>query len=313
MKKKPQKTAAVVITCRDEAYETKLREARQQINLADLDIDNMKVRRAITGGYVLEVAGENKAAKADQLAAKLRDTIGRTEGIKITRPCKTAELRIKSLDESITPNEVREVLACKGQCSTEEVRVGNIRKVSSGLGTIWAKCPLVPANRIAEAGKIQVGWTAARVEMLADRPLQCYKCLERGHVAQRCPSNADRSGRCYRFGEVGHQARGCTREIKCPVCADNKLPTNHKVGSLACQSARKRKRGRSEGVPPLTSPLNPQHSRSPRPLLYPGRRLGRPRRPISAPAGIEARTEVETEEEAIALPDENSGGRGSGV
>jgi len=178
-KKKPPKTAAVVITCQDGAYERKLREVKSKINLVDLGIDGLKPRKAITGGYVFEVAGEDRSAKADKLAAKLRDVIG-GEGVKITRPCKTVKLRLKGLDASITPSEVREALARKGQCNPEEIQIGVIRRFPDGLGTIWARCPLIPANKVAEFGKIQIEWSVVRAEILTDRPLQWYKCLEGG-------------------------------------------------------------------------------------------------------------------------------------
>lgn len=51
-----------------------------------------------------------------------------------------------------------------------------------------------------------MGWAACRVNLLEARPLQCYKCLELGHVQQRCPSAADRSKCCYRCGGEGHVA-----------------------------------------------------------------------------------------------------------
>lgn len=153
-KKKPPRTAAVTITCQDGAYEKRLREAREKINLAELSIDGMRPRRAITDGYVFEVAGENKADKANKLAARLRATIG-GEGVKITRPSKTIEVRLKGLDASITPDEVREALAQKGQCDPEEIKVSVLRRISNGLNTVWARCPLVSANKIAEVSE----WT----------------------------------------------------------------------------------------------------------------------------------------------------------
>ncbi|XP_029178739.1 serine/arginine-rich splicing factor RS2Z33-like [Nylanderia fulva] len=79
--------------------------------------------------------------------------------------------------------------------------------------------------------------------MLEARPLQCYKCLEGGHVRARCPNNTDRSGRCYRCGEKGHAARNCTADVKCPVCADKGLPANHRAGGKACTPVHKGKRG----------------------------------------------------------------------
>lgn len=255
-KRKPPNTAAIVITCQDGAYEGKLKEARNKVNLAELGIDSMKPKRAITGGYMFEVAGEDKSAKADKLAAKLREVIG-GEGVKITRPRKTVELRLKGLDASITPSEAREALVWKGQCNLEEIQVGVIRRVPGGLGTMWAKCPLIPANRVAETGKIQILWSMVRAEILADRSLQCFKCLEGGHVAIRCPNNIDRNNKCYRCGETGHRAQGCTNEVHCLLCAEYKLPTRHKVGSKACQAAKRKRRGVKESTTPSSSSPTP--------------------------------------------------------
>lgn len=75
-KRRPPNTAAVVITCRNGAYESKLREAKAKVNIVELGIPNMVPKRAVTEGYMFEVAGEDRAAKADKLAAKLREAIG---------------------------------------------------------------------------------------------------------------------------------------------------------------------------------------------------------------------------------------------
>lgn len=129
-KRKPPKTAMVIITYQDGVYEKVIGEARNKIKLAELGINGVRPRRAITGGYAFEVAVEDRASKADQLAAKLREAIG-GEGVKITRPCKMAEIRLKGLDDSITA-EVRESLVQKGQCTPEEIKVGMMMKTPNG-------------------------------------------------------------------------------------------------------------------------------------------------------------------------------------
>ncbi|XP_029160219.1 DNA-binding protein HEXBP-like [Nylanderia fulva] len=90
---------------------------------------------------------------------------------------------------------------------------------------------------------MRIGWAIVRAEILEARPLQCYKCLEGGHVRARCPNNVDRSGRCYRCGQDGHAAKNCTADVKCPVCADKGLLANHRAGSRTCTPVQKGKRG----------------------------------------------------------------------
>ncbi|EFN66199.1 hypothetical protein EAG_13091, partial [Camponotus floridanus] len=201
------RSAAVVMTCGKETYAQKLKEARDKVNLEEIGIKDLRIRRAMTGGYVFEIYGEGRAGKADQLATKLREEVSE---VKIARPYKTADIRVRNLDASVTVDEVRAALAREGQCSKEEVKTGPIKETQVGLGTMWARCPLASATAIAKAGKIKVGWTAARVELLPERPLQCNKCLEGGHVAARCPNKADYSRRCYRCGRAGHLVRACS-------------------------------------------------------------------------------------------------------
>ncbi|KYQ60540.1 hypothetical protein ALC60_00408, partial [Trachymyrmex zeteki] len=79
------------------------------------------------------------------------------------------------LDESVTPMDVAEAIARAGQCQSESVKV----------------------RQVTMASKIKVGWVSARVTLLNARPLQCFKCLEMGHVRTTCNSTIDRIGCCY--------------------------------------------------------------------------------------------------------------------
>jgi len=254
-KKRPPRTAAVVMTCPNGTYADKIKEAREKISLDEIGIKELKIRRAATGGYMFEISGEDKVAKADRLAMKLRGGIA---GVKVARPCKRIALRIKNFDASITSEEVRAALVKEGQCSLDEIKVGVIKRPSGGLGTLWAQCPLVSAIRIKKSGKIRVGWTMAKVDILPDRSLQCYKCLEGGHTMSKCPNKQDYRGRCFNRGGNGHLAQKCTNKAHCPACADRKFPANHNAGSKACRTAAIRRRGKREEVTlPPQNPLTP--------------------------------------------------------
>lgn len=128
----------------------------------------------------------------------------------------------------------------------------------------WAKCPLAVANTLSRRGTIKIGWSRARITVLPVRPLQCYRCLEGGHVRENCPNDGDRSRRCFRCGKGDHIAQDCTAPLSCPVCTDLGLPSSHRAGSGACAPSRKRSTGnrfkttsinnRTRVIPPSSHP-----------------------------------------------------------
>jgi len=142
-------------------------------------------------------------------------------------------------------------VARAGACTPAEVKVGQIRPAPSGVHSAWVQCPLASANKIAGVGRVKVGWVVARATLLTQRPLQCFRCLERGHVRERCTSLVDRSGMCYRCGKPGHVARACTAQNgSCPACQAAGLPFGHKIGAPACKAGANKRRGGGKPNPP---------------------------------------------------------------
>lgn len=148
-RRKP-KTAPITVTCPPGQYEETMREVRMKINLASLDIkEGVKIRRAISGALIFEVPGKNGNALADKLARNLKKVFAGRYNIRVDRPTKMAEIRLRELERSITPLEIATSVALSGGCEVEEIKVGNIRMSPNGMGTAWAKCPLTAANKIS--------------------------------------------------------------------------------------------------------------------------------------------------------------------
>ncbi|XP_011859068.1 PREDICTED: caldesmon-like [Vollenhovia emeryi] len=252
-RRRAPRTPAVAISFPEGQAGDGMRYLRSQINLEKLEISSLKHRRALNGATLLEIpGGEEAKAKADSLASRIK-AVAEEKGVRVSRPAKRAEIRMKDLDESVTTEEVRDAVARVGEGPKEEIKVGSIRHTPSGFGTCWIQCGIEVAKRVAAAKKIKVGWVAARVELLEPRPLVCFKCLERGHVRGQCRSNIHRSTMCYRCGQEGHKAQSCSETPNCAVCSGKGLPSNHKAGGAACrppskgEKRREAKKSREEG------------------------------------------------------------------
>lgn len=141
------------------------------------------------------------------------------------------------MDESVSSKEAAEIVAEYGESNISEVKVGQMRPLSNGMYSVWAQCPLVAAIKIAKLGKVRVGWTAARVDLLKSRPTQCYRCWGAGHIQSKCRAETDKSKLCYRCGKPGHQARECLSELFCALCLSQGVNACHRVGSGLCRAA----------------------------------------------------------------------------
>lgn len=231
--------------------------ARQKVDIATLGITDMRTRRAMTGGLLLEIRGEEGSAKADQLASKLVEVVGGM-GARISRPSKCVGVRIEGLDDSVTPEEVVRAVAQVGGCPVGDVKAGEISRSPTGLGRIWARCPIRAAIKAAKEGVIRVGWSRARIVILSPRPLRCYRCLGVGHSRQRCTSDVDRGGWCLKCCHPGHTVGVCRSAPRCFRCADMGRPANHWVGAEGCSPPPRERRRRGPGSQDKDPPAPPR-------------------------------------------------------
>ncbi|XP_067215528.1 uncharacterized protein [Linepithema humile] len=250
-KKRLSRSAAVSITCLGEdKYTETLQKAQAAINLDDVGIENPKIRPSVTGGIIIQIPGEKASEKADILATRLRKTF-EGEEVRIGRPTQKMDLRISELDDATTPEMVVNAIATKGECHPDDIYHGPIRRYKGGMGAIWVQAPALAALKVAEGARLRIGWTMARIAVLPKRPVQCYRCLARGHTSNRCPpANVDRSTHCYNCGDPDHKIGTCTKKACCPICKAKGMKDNHRAGSPECPPCSPIK-GRSRGTPTL--------------------------------------------------------------
>jgi len=91
--------------------------------------------------------------------------------------------------------------------------------------------PTPSSNKLAKLRKIKLGWTLARVEILPERPVLCYKCFKGGHVRAKCQSTEKRVDICYCCCSRGHRATEGNVAPRCIVCEERKQAANHRIGS----------------------------------------------------------------------------------
>ncbi|KAL0098944.1 hypothetical protein PUN28_020887 [Cardiocondyla obscurior] len=233
-KRKTPNSAAVSITCENGQYQEILKMAKDRIDLKKLGIDSLRPKRGITGSIIYEIKGDNHNEKAK---------------VRIACPQKTADIRIRDLDDYTRKDDViNAVLTSFETCRQEDLKLGEIRRSYNGLYTTVLKCPVAVANQLIEKKRIQIGWVSARIEALPARPLQCFRCLQKGHVRENCNSPIDRSNSCFRCGETNHTAVTCKNLPKCLICEELKKPFRHKMGGPACNAKTNRRQPRTQSA-----------------------------------------------------------------
>ncbi|CAH2085123.1 unnamed protein product [Euphydryas editha] len=233
-----------------------LERAAEQIDLESLGIkDGLTIRRAATGARLLELPKGQTPEAAKRLAEELQTVCGSLA--RVVQPMKLASLRVSGLDDSVTSEAVAVAVAKLGKCDAGDIKVGAIAVGPGGLGGTVVRCPIPAAKALAEGGRLLVGWSSARVQVLEQRPMRCFKCMGIGHTRPTCPAAVDRRGACYRCGVEGHIARNCTGALRCAVCADAGKPASHIMGGRECRPPKSRVRAAAAKAP--TAPQNTSH------------------------------------------------------
>ncbi|EFN62147.1 hypothetical protein EAG_13725, partial [Camponotus floridanus] len=182
-------------------------KAREKISLEEIGIEKTRIRKTAGGNVLIAIPGANRGMEADRLAEELTKVLDKE--ITVSRPNIMGELRLFGLDDSISKEEIMDTIAAQGKCKLSEIRASEIKIMRNGLGMIWVKCPLHAAAQLFKIGKVRIGWSIIKIEMLQAREKQCFRCWRFGHLKYNCKSEIDRTGCCYRCGSSQHKVKEC--------------------------------------------------------------------------------------------------------
>ncbi|CAH2094586.1 unnamed protein product [Euphydryas editha] len=186
-----------------------LRSAAEKVNLTDVGIvGGLKMRIVATGARLLELPKGHEPEVVERFTRELRTAL--YDVASVIQSTKYASIHITGLDDSVTPQMVAAVVAKAGQIDAGAVKVGEVTVGPGGMGVVLVKCPIAVAKTIAGVGRLLVGWSSARVQVMEQRALRYFMCIWLGHTRPTCPTAADRGKMCYRCGIERSSGRGAT-------------------------------------------------------------------------------------------------------
>ncbi|XP_017889232.2 uncharacterized protein LOC108630443, partial [Ceratina calcarata] len=207
-----------------------LTKAKENINLQELGIDSIKPRSAMNGGLLLEIPKKGNGELGPTLMNKISSLFSSGD-VNISCPKKYKELLITNLDLASSHQEINNTL--RTICGDNESFIlGPVRPNARGTATVWCKCNETAAFKLISKQSALIGWSTARFLPLENRPIQCFKCWDFGHVRNNCTSEIDMIDWCYKCGHQGHPSSTCSSsEAICKICERNKFKNDHKMGT----------------------------------------------------------------------------------
>jgi hypothetical protein len=166
------RTSAVNLTLSEGSkmsYADVITTAKQNIPLTEIGVESVNMKRAMTGAIIIKVPGDKDKEKASLLATSLARVLDPTT-VRVAAPTRMVELRVVGIDILVRKEELRQALALAAECGDAEVQVREIGASRGGLGSVLVKCPMAAARKLAQAGKVSLGWSTARVIAIPKRP-----------------------------------------------------------------------------------------------------------------------------------------------
>ncbi|XP_020297374.1 uncharacterized protein LOC109861930 [Pseudomyrmex gracilis] len=102
----------------------------------------------------MEIPGEGNKAKADRLHEAMA-ALAPELGVRVTRPVKTCELRIRGLDDSITSEEIEEAVVAIGARSGHAKH--SLSLIIQNRETSIFRSPILQGKQESRSGKTLLG------------------------------------------------------------------------------------------------------------------------------------------------------------
>lgn len=121
-----------------------MNNVKKRINLEEIGIKNMRIRKGRTRTTIMELKGESGDEKADKLTKKLLE-LGKEHGkVRIRRPCRVVEIRIRGVENTVSKDEVTKAMEAKwgrplSNYMVENVVINRPRVFWGGVHAIWVK------------------------------------------------------------------------------------------------------------------------------------------------------------------------------
>lgn len=235
---KPPRTAAVIIKCKEEegGTYTDTVQAMEGIDLKALGISGVQMRNGRNGGIILQIARSNGGTyKAERLMQEICKVV--PPHTRVACPTRRLGLKLTGFYELTTAEEIAKKIGDIAKIDPGKIAVGKI-STNRGVGSVIIHMPMEEALVLTNRRDILIGLTRVRVIALEPRRIQCFRCLQFGHIRSECKSQEDRSGLCYNCGRSGHKATKCTGEANCPICGPD--VKKHRMGSKSCRRTAER-------------------------------------------------------------------------
>lgn len=237
-RKKPRQwirpDALIIQPAEKEKYAEILRRIKQDVPEDQVRNTVEKIDKTTTGDMRITLSRKN-TDKGQALQKAIMDILQADAKVICKGPQEVLEIR--DLDDVTTQEDIQAALKKEAgedcEIPTEAIK---IRKAYRGTQTAKVTLSAVVAQKLLGGnGKIRIGWVNCRIRAI-ERPTQCFKCWNFGHLGSQCESKLDRSKLCIRCGQEGHKVADCKKPAKCVLCAEKLSAENaaHHAGSYRC-------------------------------------------------------------------------------
>lgn len=201
VKRRTPKTEAIMIDqlAEGETYASVMKSVTS-IDLNPLGVTVKGAKCSKAGGIIIEVDGKEDA---DRLADGIREAIGAAAAVR--RPTRSTPILIRDVPNWIEEAEVVSHLVCFDSCFGDcQIRISD----NQGARTAFCRIPMKVGSKVADAGRIRIGWAMCRVKLLEKKESVCYKCQGTGHIAAACNSETKPKA-CFKCKSLEHLAKEC--------------------------------------------------------------------------------------------------------